>query len=299
MIPYIEHAFGIYHPIGGLSRISDVMAEAARRQGAAIHLGRPVKRIRVRGRTACGVELADGEAVDADDVVINADFGHAMTTLFEPGVIRKYAPARLRRMKLSCSTFMLYLGLDTCYPEPHHVIVFSRDYRRYVDNVFAGRPPGTDLSFYVRNASVTDPTLAPAGHSAVYILVPVPNNRSGIDWAAAQAGFRDTVLDAVERRTGMRDLRRHIRAEQVITPQDWASPYRVYEGATFNLAHNIGQMIYFRPRNQFEELEHCYLVGGGTHPGSGLPTIYESGRISANLISRRHGVPFVSGNLEV
>lgn len=300
MVPYIEHAFGIYHPIGGLSRISDVMADVARRNGAVIRLDSQVEQILVRNGTAYGVKLAGGEIVEADDVVINADFAYAATHLFAPGVLRKYTPDGIARRKFSCSTFMLYLGLDTIYPDmPHHTIVFSNDYKTFVDAIVAGRQVGDDLSVYVRNASVLDPTLAPAGHSAVYVLVPIANNRSGIDWEAERARFRDLVLRIIETRTGMKDLRQHIREEKVITPADWESEYNVHIGATFNLAHNIGQMLYFRPRNKFEEIDHAYLVGGGTHPGSGLPTIYESGRISANLISRHYGVPFVSGNLEV
>jgi phytoene desaturase len=297
MIAYIEHAFGIYHTTGGLSRISEVMAETARRAGAEIHLGTPVKRLLIENRTAKGVELADGVKVTADDVVINADFAHAMNTLIEPGILRKYTPQKLRKMKYSCSTFMLYLGLDTCYQTPHHAIVFAHDYQKNVDDIFNGRKPGTDTSFYVRNASLTDPTLAPPGHSAVYVLVPIANNRTGIDWDSDRAAFRNTVLDRIEERTEMKDIRRHIVAEKVITPRDWESEHHVYLGATFNLAHNLSQMIYFRPRNRFEELDRCYLVGGGTHPGSGLPTIYESGRITANLLSRYHNVPFTSGNL--
>jgi len=299
MIPYIEHAYGIQHVRGGLSRISDAMADVARRHGAEIVCGRPVRRILTRNRSAVGVELADGEHVEADEVVINADLGHAATTLFEPGFLRKYTPARLGRMKVSCSTFMLYLGLDTVYDMPHHAIYFADDYRKNVETIFRGGRSGDDISFYVRNSSKTDPDVAPPGHSAVYVLVPAPNVRSGLNWEADTAAFRENVLSKLETRAGMGDIRRHIRRELVITPSDWEREYRVYAGATFNLAHNIGQMLYFRPHNKFEEADHCYLVGGGTHPGSGLPTIYESGRITANLISRKHNVVFVSGNLEV
>ena len=90
----------------------------------------------------------------------------------------------------------------------------------------------------------------------------------------------------------MKDLRSHIEAEKVITPPDWEREHSIYRGATFNLAHNLLQMLYFRPRNAFEELRNCYLVGGGTHPGSGLPTIYEAGRITANRISKKYGVKY-------
>lgn len=298
MIPYIEHAYGIHHPIGGLSRISDCMADVARRNGATIRLATPVERILTRNGRVTGVRLVGGDQIEADDVVINADFGHAMSHLFEPGVLRKYTPRKLSRMKLSCSTFMLYLGVDEVPDTPHHTIVFARDYRSNIRAIFEGRDPSPDISFYLRNASATDPTLAPEGQAALYILVPVPNLNGDVDWERNRAPFRETVLDAVKSRLGL-DLRPRILAEHAVTPQDWDRSYLVYRGATFNLAHNLGQMIYLRPRNQFEELDHCYLVGGGTHPGSGLPTIYESGRIAANLLCRRYGIPFVSGNLEV
>jgi phytoene desaturase len=184
------------------------------------------------------------------------------------------------------------------YDLPHHTIFFAGDYKGNISDIFQSKVLSKDISFYVRNASVTDPTLAPAGHSAVYVLVPVPNCTAKIDWQKEAGAFRERVLDAMEQRGGMKDLRQHVREEIVYTPETWRG-MNIQFGATFNLAHNLKQMLYFRPRNKFEELDNLYLVGGGTHPGSGLPTIYESGRIAANLISRRHGVRFVSKNLQV
>lgn len=299
IIPYIEHAYGVEHPVGGLSRISDAMADTAKRNGADIRLGSPVDKILVRDRAVIGARLENGETIEADDVVINADFGHAAATLFEPGVLRKYTPEKLRRMKFSCSTFMMYLGLDKAYDTPHHTICFARNYRENVERIFHGQDLTPDLSLYVRNADVSDRTLSPDGHSALYVLVPAPNLRGEMDWSRRKDEVREMTLQAMEQRTEFSDVRRHIREELMLTPEDWRDTYRVYDGATFNLAHNWGQMIYLRPRNKFEELDHCYLAGGGTHPGSGLPTIYESGRIAANLICRSYDIPFTSGNLEV
>ncbi len=299
IIPYIEHAFGVYHPIGGLSRISECMADVARRNGATIHVDTPVKQICVENGLASSVELNDGHRIPADAVIINADFGHAMTHLFAPGILRKYTPERLQKKQFSCSTYMLYLGVDRVYDLPHHVIFFADDYRANVNRVFKGKRTGDDISVYVRNAAATDPTLAPEGHSSLYVLVPVANLRGESDWKSEAPAFRERVLDILEQRAGLRDLRKHIVQQREISPLQWRDDYRVYAGATFNLAHNFNQLLYLRPRNKFEEVGRCYLVGGGTHPGSGLPTIYESGRISANLICRRHAIPFVSGNLEV
>jgi phytoene desaturase len=281
-----EHLHGIFHPIGGLFRVSEAMANIARGHGATITLSAPVRRVIVHNGRARGVELESGERVEADAVVLNADFAYAMTHLVDPRDRRRYTDDNLRRRAYSCSTFMLYLGVDGRWDAPHHNIFFSNDYHRFVGDIGAGRL-SDDPSFYVQNASVTDPTLAPPGKSTLYVLVPVPNNSSGIAWTADQvAAMRDRVLAQFARRAGIPDLHRRIEVERIITPRDWEAKANVYNGAVFNLAHTLGQMLYLRPHNRLEEFDGCYLVGGGTHPGSGLPTIYESGRIAADLICR-------------
>ena len=299
IIPYVEHGYGVYHVTGGLNAISHAMQRVVGQDGGRVEVGTPVRRVRVRDGAARGVELEDGRRVAADDVVINADFGHAATTLFREGQLRRYSARRLERKRLSCSTFMLYLGLDTCYDIPHHNIFFARQYRKNVEEIFNTLRLSDECSFYIQNPCPIDPGLAPAGKSALYVLVPVPNQRSGIDWDAEAEGFRNRILDQIEERTELGDLRQHIVAERIITPRNWEQDYSVYGGATFNLGHNWGQMLVFRPHNRFEEVANCYLVGGGTHPGSGLPTIYESARISANLLCQARKVPFESpGGLE-
>lgn len=288
----VEHLYGIYHAIGGLNAISLAMANVARKKGANIRLKTPVKQFILEGRKAKGVLLENGEEIFADEVIINADFAQAMSTLVPGGVLRKYSPAELRKKEYSCSTFMLYLGLDKRYDIPHHNIFFAHDYKTNVENIFHGAELTDDMSFYIQNACITDPTLAPAGKSTIYVLVPVQNLFAPIDWAGNKMSYRDKVLDAIEARTELKDIRKHIVAERIITPADWQSEQNVYQGATFNLSHKLSQMLYLRPRNRFEELDNCWLVGGGTHPGSGLPTIYESARISSNLLCRKHGVSF-------
>lgn len=292
MIPYVERRYGIYHVVGGLNRISEAMAEVVLEYGGEIFLGKEVKKLLIEGRKTVGVELTDGEKHFGDEVVLNSDFGYSVTHLFREGFLKKYSPQKVARKKYSCSTFMLYLGVDKKYNLPHHSIYFAEDYRRNVEDIFHNMKLSDGISFYIQNASITDDSLAPEGKSTIYILVPVPNNFSRIDWEKEKKSFRDKVLSEVVRRTPMKDLREHIECEKIITPQDWENEYNVYAGATFNLAHNITQMLYFRPRNKFEEADNCYLVGGGTHPGSGLPTIYESARITANLISKKYGVKY-------
>ncbi|MDQ7798992.1 MAG: phytoene desaturase family protein [Candidatus Edwardsbacteria bacterium] len=285
ILSIIEHRFGIYHPIGGLNRISQAMAKAVIEDGGKIHLSTPVRRVIIENRVAVGILLENGQEVRGDAVIINPDFAWAMSHLIAPQDRRKYTDQKLRKMEYSCSTFMLYLGLDKLYDIPHHNVIFAEDYRDNVEDIVHRQALSSDPSVYIQNASITDPTLAPKGKSALYVLVPVTNQTSGIDWQKERRAFRDRVIGIIMKKTELKDLDQHIEVEKIITPADWQQEYGIYNGATFNLSHKISQMLSFRPHNKFEEFDNCYLVGGGTHPGSGLPTIYQSGRIAAELIN--------------
>ena len=290
ILAYLEYQFGVYHVQGGLCQISEKMAEVAAADGAEVRLDSPVEEVLTAGRTTAGVRLSSGEVIKADAVVINADYGAAATQLLNG---KGVSDRKMRRKGFSCSTFMLYLGLDKIYEdEPHHHILFADDYRRNITEVQNEKDVSEDMSIYVRNSSVTDPHVAPAGGSGIYVLVPTINLRHGADWDATQQEYRDRILQRIEERTGMKDLRDHIVEERLVSPRHWKDDYSVYLGATFNLKHTLNQLLYLRPHNRYRNFKNLYLVGGGTHPGSGLPTIYESGRISSNLVCEQFGQKF-------
>ena len=121
------------------------------------------------------------------------------------------------------------------------------------------------------------------GHSALYVLVPVSHRHPNVDWTRERTRYREVALRQL-RRIGLEGIESRIRFERIVTPDEWESKVGIYKGATFNLAHNLGQMLHLRPRNRFEEFDRLFLVGGGTHPGSGLPVIFGSARISARLL---------------
>ncbi len=286
ILAYIEYAHGIYHVQGGLSNISEGMAKVFQEEGGKLMLDTEVSKITYSGDRAATVELTNGETMHCDDLVINADYAHARHMIFGE---RNETEEKLRKKKFSCSTYMLYLGLDKIYQdEPHHHVIFADNYHQNLRDIQDEVKVSEDMSIYVRNSSVTDPTVAPPGHSQIYILVPTINTRNGHTWEETQAEYREKILDKIIERTGMKDLREHIVEERCITPQGWQDA-DIFLGATFNLAHTMDQMLYLRPQNRMKGFENIYLVGGGTHPGSGLPTIYESARISSNMICESHG----------
>lgn len=289
ILSFLEHEHGVYHPRGGCGAVMEAMARVARAQGVEIHLGEEVRSIDFRGRRAAGVRTDRG-SYSVDALVIGADFADAMTRLVPDRLRRRWSDRRLAHKKFSCSTFMLYLGIDGRVPElGHHTVYLAKDYERNLAEIEAAGQPPARPSLYVQNACVTDPALAPRGSSTLYVLVPVGHQKGQVDWKSEKARYRRVVLERLGD-LGLSDIERRIRVERVVTPDDWRDGYRLHRGATFNLAHTLGQMLHRRPRNRFEDLEGVYLVGGGTHPGSGLPVIFEGARISSRLLARDLGL---------
>ncbi|MFP4403305.1 MAG: phytoene desaturase family protein [Candidatus Woesearchaeota archaeon] len=268
IIPYIEHNFGIYHVEGGLSEISEAMKKVILKNNGKIHLNTKVKKIEKEK-----IILENNKIINADKIIINADVGYAMKKLLKT--------KDLSKKDFSCSTFMLYLGINKKIDLDFHTVFFSDNYKNFVDKIFKDKNMTDDFSMYVRNASIIDKTIAPKGKSNIYILIPVPNNKSKINWNKIKKEFRDKIIEKFELKTKIQ-IKKHIITEHIITPNDWEEKYNVFLGATFNLAHSLNQMLYFRPPNKLNK--NTYLVGGGTNPGSGLPTIYQSGLIVSELI---------------
>lgn len=289
ILSFLEHEHGIFHPRGGCGAVSAAMARVAERLGAEIHLSTPVEQIAFAGRRAIGVETGQGHH-PADAVVVNADFAGNIPKLIPDALRRgRWRDQAIASARYSCSTFMLYLGVEGQFPGlAHHSVVLARDYARNLRQIEGGELPD-EPSFYLHHPGATDPSMAPPGHSALYLLVPVPNLRCGLDWTSLAARYREVALDRLQA-LGLPDLRPRIRYERALTPQDWQDGIGIGYGATFNLSHDLGQMLSLRPGNRFREVEGVYLVGGGTHPGSGLPVIYEGARITTGLIAADFGL---------
>ena len=292
ILPFIEYEYGIWHPTGGCNALVHGMAEACREMGVEIRCGQPVQQVLFEGQRAVGVAV-DGQEHRHDHVVINADASWALKNLV-PEKLRPRAlkDATLDGKRYSCSTFMMYLGVDGGVELPHHTIYTSRSYVQNLRDIAERGTISQDPSTYVCNPSRLDPTLAPDGHSALYVLVPTPNNKPGfsqVDWRLAGGELRERTLRQLEDVFGIEDIRRRIRAEHVVTPADWQAE-RINHGATFNLAHNLMQMLHRRPQHRLQGFDNLWMVGGGTHPGSGLPVIFLASEITSKLICQEEGI---------
>jgi phytoene desaturase len=285
LIPYIELADGVWHPQGGFRALAQAIARAITDLGGRIHLNCPVQRIALQGTQATGVVLANGETVAADGVVVNGDFARAVQDLLPASARGKYSDRYFARKQFSCSTFMLYLGLDRRYDHlPHHQLYLSDHIRRrdrpFLDDsaLDAVNPP-----FYVCNPTPTDPSNAPPGHSTLYVLVPIPHTGHGVDWAKEKQTYRDLVISRLPK-LGFAGVADHIQSETCYTADTWRDDYAVYLGAVFNLSHGLTQLGPFRPPIRSETVQGLYWVGGAVHPGSGLMTILEAAKHTAQFV---------------
>jgi phytoene desaturase len=289
ILSFLEYEHGVYHPVGGCGAVTQTMADIVRQAGGDIRLDEPVEEILFTGKQATGVRTRHGQYA-ADAVILNADFAHSMRGLVPDHLRKRWTDREIARKRYSCSTFMMYLGIEGRFDHlAHHTIYMARDYARNLADIEQRHVLTEDPSFYVQNACCTDATLAPPGMSTLYVLVPVTHRHANVDWKMERDRFRGIALRQLER-LGVTDLRSRIRYERIVTPDDWEN-MGIFRGATFSLAHNLGQMLHLRPHNRFEDLDGVYLVGGGTHPGSGLPVIFESARISTRLLLEDFHLP--------
>jgi phytoene desaturase len=280
LLPFTELAVGIWFPKGGLYAIPQALERLAREEGVHLHYGAPVARILTKDGRTTGVRLEDGTEVEASAVLCNADLPYAYEKLLSPEATTL---PRKDKLRYTSSGYMLYLGLKRQYPELlHHNVVFGRDYKGSFDAIFERLQVPEDPSFYVNVPSRTDPSLAPPGKDALYVLVPVPHQNPGIDWAQEGPRVRAKVFQRLAE-LGFPKLEQDIEVERVFTPDDWAGTFNLARGSAFGLAQNFLQIGPFRPANQDPRVRNLFFVGASTQPGTGLPTVL----ISARLVTER------------
>ncbi len=290
ILSFLEYEHGVFHPIGGCGAVTAAMARIAKEMGVEFLTEEPVEEVLIDGgdgsrrrAKAVGVRTSK-RRIQADAVVVNADFAEAMRKLVPNKHRRKWSDRKIASKTYSCSTFMMYLGMDGRYDDvAHHTIYLAENYRQNLRDIEELHRLSDNPSFYVQNASVTDPTLAPKGQSTLYVLLPVTHESEHVDWSRETARFRELAIQQMER-IGILDVERRIRTEKILTPRGWQEDFGLFKGATFSMKHSLDQMLHLRPHNRFEDVEGMYLTGGGTHPGSGLPVIFQSARISSRLL---------------
>lgn len=289
LLQYTELAEGVWYPMGGMYRAIETLTGIAEKLGATFLYDTPVREIRVDGRNVTGVVTEDGREFTADIFVGNADLPYIYQRLLPPGAEAR----RLEKQKYTCSTIMFYWGVDKPYPQlDHHNVFLGGDYRRSFQNIFDEHDLPERPSFYVHAPARTDAAAAPAGEDTLYVLVPVGHldAASPQDWQDRVGRAREGVLRRLRTDMGITDIEEHLKFEIVYQPETWKERFNLHKGAAFGLSHNFSQVGYLRPRNRHAQYKNLYFAGASTHPGTGLPIVLLSAKLTSERIAADLGV---------
>jgi phytoene desaturase len=279
LIAFLETTFGVHSAIGGTGALTRGLVGLIASQGGEIRYRADVSQILVEGGKAVGVELSDGEKLRADIVVSNADSAWTYRHLLPARARRRWTNAKLDRAKYSMGLFLWYFGTDRRYDEVgHHTILMGPRYRELLKDIFRRKKLSEDFSLYLHRPTATDPSVAPPGCDAFYVLSPVPNLQGGQDWNVEAEAYRRRIESWLEANL-LPDLGHHIVVSKVTTPVDFRDRLNATHGEGFGLEPLLMQSAWFRPHNRSEEVENLFLVGAGVHPGAGLPGVLSSARV--------------------
>jgi phytoene desaturase len=288
LICFLERRWGVHFAMGGTGSVVRGMVNLLEGQGAALRCNAEVAGINVENGAATGVTLASGETIAADIVVSNADSAYTYRRLLPPSARRRWTDRKLERSRYSMSLFVWYFGTDRQYGDvAHHTIMLGPRYRELLRDIFSRHVLAEDFSLYLHRPTATDPSLAPPGGDAFYVLSPVPHLDSGTDWRVAAEPYRQRIQKHLEA-TLLPGLGQHLVTSRMMTPQDFQDRLLSVRGAAFGLEPVLTQSAWFRPHNQSEDVRNLFIVGAGTHPGAGLPGVLSSARILDTVVPDAH-----------
>jgi phytoene desaturase len=290
MIPFLEREGGVWFTRGGMYSVVEALGRLFFEAGGEIRTEEEVEEILVEDGRAVGVRTRAGH-IRADLVVSNADPGHTYGKLVPSASRKRWSDRKLDSTDWSMSCFLLYIGSRRQYPQlEHHTLILTKRYKGLLEDIFGKKILPDDFSMYLHAPTRTDPGMAPDGCESMYVLVPVANQRSGIDWEERKEEFAERILAFLEG-WGLDGLRDNIEVMHVFTPADFETELNATWGNAFAIEPKFTQTAWFRPHNRSEDVRGLYLVGAGTHPGAGVPGVLLSAETTYGCIAEDLDLP--------
>ena len=285
LILYLEKKWGIHYSMGGTGNIIKGLEKLMLEEGIEIIKNSEVTEIISKSNKITGIKLNDQEIIEAENVVCNAD-----PPAFYEKMLKKNGQGsfifnwKKKRMEYSMGLFVYYFGTKKVYEDvEHHTIKFGNKYKEHLEDIFNNKKLNNDISYYLHRPSATDKSMAPEGNDCFYVLVPVPNNQSKIDWQTEGENMKNLVIDKMEKDL-MPNLRENIVADFYLTPDYFEKELNTKFGSGFSIQPKFTQSAYFRFHNKSEIYDGLYFVGAGTHPGAGVPGVLSSAKVLDKLL---------------
>jgi len=284
LILYLEKKWGIHYSMGGTGNIINGLEKLMIEEKIELIKGHEVTNIISSNNKIEGVKLDNQKEINADNVICNAD----PPTVYEKLLTKKKFSTlfqwKKKRMQYSMGLFVYYFGTKKIYDDvEHHTIKFADKYKEHLDDIFDKKKLNDDISYYLHRPSATDKSMAPKGHDCFYVLVPVPNNQSTINWSTEGDKMKNLVIDKMEK-TLLPNLRENIIVDFYLTPDYFEKELNTKYGSGFSIQPKFTQSAYFRFHNKSEICEGLYFVGAGTHPGAGVPGVLSSAKVLDKIL---------------
>jgi len=284
LILYLEKKWGIHYSMGGTGNIIKGLETLMTEEGIEIIKGQEVTKIISLNNKIKGVKLNNQKEINANNVICNADPPAVYEKLLNQTKTNSLFEWKQKRMEYSMGLFVYYFGTKKTYPNvEHHTIKFGDKYKEHLSDIFDKKKLNNDISYYLHRPSATDKSMAPKGNDCFYVLVPVPNNQSKLDWKIEGEKMKNLVIDKMEKAL-LPNLRENIVEDFYLTPDYFEKELNTKFGSGFSIQPKFTQSAYFRFHNKSEICEGLYFVGAGTHPGAGVPGVLSSAKVLDKII---------------
>jgi len=284
LILYLEKKWGIHYSMGGTGQIINGLEKLMKEENIEILKESEAMQIIAEDKKIIGLKLNNGREIKADNIICNSDPPAVYSKLLNSKNTNPMFNWKMKRMEYSMGLFVYYFGTKKTYETvEHHTIKFGDKYKEHLDDIFNNKKLNEDISYYLHRPTATDKSMAPDGHDCFYVLVPVPNNQSGINWSIEGDKLKNLVIDKMENSL-LPNLRENIVEDFYLTPEYFEKELNTKYGSGFSIQPKFSQSAYFRFHNKSEIYNGLYFVGAGTHPGAGVPGVLSSAKVLDKIL---------------
>jgi phytoene desaturase len=284
LILFLEKKWGIHYSMGGTGSVVNALEKLMNEENIKIIKNAEVTEIITENKDVKAIRINDSEVISCDYMICNSDPPNVYKNLIKSKNNYSFLfKQKMKRMDYSMGLFVYYFGSKKKYKDvAHHTIYFGKSYESHLDKIFEKKTLSDDLSYYLHRPSATDSSMAPDGKDAFYVLVPVPNNLSKINWVNEGDKFKNLVLDKMDKSV-LPGIKENVVSDFYLTPDYFEKDLATLHGSGFSIQPKFSQSAYFRFHNQSEIFKNLYFVGAGTHPGAGMPGVLSSAKVLDKL----------------
>jgi phytoene desaturase len=282
LIHYLERKWGVHYAMGGTGAIIRAFEKLMNEEKIKINKNTDVKEIIFKNNKAIGVKAHNGRELFGEKIILNCDPAYAYKHIIKKK--KKWSDKKIDKLDFSMGLFVIYFGTKKKYHKiAHHTIWMGKRYEGLLKDIFNKKILADDFSLYLHRPTATDKSMAPRNCDSFYVLSPVPNLKSGIDWNVTGLNYRKKILKALER-TILPNLNKNLTVCFHMSPEDFKKDYHSLYGSGFSISPIFRQSAWFRFHNQSESFENLYFVGAGSHPGAGVPGVISSAKVLENIL---------------